>query len=137
MNDLGGYLYKDVICHIIDFLKKGFKPSEMIELKSQLEDAYSQFYFDIARNEKDMGLKTFHLCIQMAIENINTKESYSGLIGKMCKQKKMNYGELAWEIASYFVADPSLNLAKESISSSHKANILTLTNVGNLRSKVF
>lgn len=136
MNDLGTYLYKDVICRIIDFMNKSLKPSEIIELKNQLKDAYSQFYFDIARNEKDMGLKTFHLCIQIAIENMDTKKRNLGVINKICEQKKVNYGQLAWEIASYLTISPSLTLKKEPIASSQKSNILTLTNASNLKNRL-
>lgn len=129
--NLGTYLYKDVISRIIEYLNKPSKTSEIEELKQQLNNAYSQFYFDISRNEKDMGLKTFHYCIQSALANLDDKNS--NFIEEISSQKKLNYGQLAFEIASYML-EHELRLEDEQAILQKSSNCLVLSKNIKLRS---
>lgn len=105
----GTYLYKDVIKSIMECLKKTDLDVEV--LKRELSNPYSQFYFDISRNDRDMGVKTFHSYIEEAILNVCEENNDSYLLGFMCSQRKMNYGELAYEIANYMM-NPGVNIDK-------------------------
>jgi len=74
--EIGTYLYKDVIMKSIKFLKKNKEDKEKYnKLYSELKQQYSQFYFDIARNELEMGITTFHEHIKTAFSNINYKNA--------------------------------------------------------------
>lgn len=72
MEELGTYLYKDVIVSTADILANSsndlFSQQMLVE---ELNHKYSQFYFDIARNSLDMGLKEFHWLVQRAISNVD------------------------------------------------------------------
>lgn len=105
MNEIGTYLYKEVILSLVEYMNnignKG-NVSSYLDLTEQLNNSYSQFYFDIARNDLDMGLKSFHNSIGIAIDKIDYTKTDSSLLSSLCEQYsyELNYGELAFEIAS-------------------------------------
>lgn len=101
LDELGTFLYKDVIKKVLLTLQ--VSKNEQEELRQQLKNAYSQIYFDIARNDNDMGLKTFHNYIQVALAKINDEEASSTLIADLSREKPLNYGELAFEISKWFL----------------------------------
>lgn len=132
MNKLGTYLYKDIIKSIIKELSKENSSKEI--LINQLDNPYSQFYFNISRNEKDMGLKTFHAYIQESIFNINYELANSNLIGNLCANGDLNYGQLALLLAEDIV-NKDIDKKEEESKSFTKPNIRILTNMPKLQFK--
>lgn len=105
-DELGTYLYKDVIIKICNRLNDASNKDIMAEykkLKSELSDAFSVFYLHAARGDKEMGVKPFHLYIEKAINNINDeavdKELSMEIYGN--KPRELNYGLNALQIAAY------------------------------------
>lgn len=68
MDKTGTYFYKEIIMKTMEELEMVETKEEERDLKTAMENSYSQFYFDIARNNIDIGLKSFHGCIQLAYE---------------------------------------------------------------------
>lgn len=75
MQETGTYFYKDIIIKAKQELQKIYqkdpeaKEAAEANLSKEMGNKFSQFYFDIARNNLDMGLKTFHSCISLAHQN--------------------------------------------------------------------
>lgn len=123
---LGTYLYKDVVKNVIGCMKN---PGNNLEqLRMDLSNPYSQFYFDISRNDRDMGVNTFHSYIEEAILNIQFDNKTSNLLDIMCRGQRMNYGELAYEIASYMLNSNYVNSDVQVVSDS-RPNIKKLTSI--------
>lgn len=101
LDELGTYLYKDVIKEVSNVLKSEEKNE--IELKksllSELNNSYSNFYRWIARDDKEIGVTTFHLYIQKAIENLSEITVEDELLKEKITVK--NYGVKAYLFASY------------------------------------
>lgn len=78
MDETGTYFYKDIIIRSMNQLQQIETEQDFIELMVTMANNYSQFYFDIARNEYDVGLTTFHSCIYMSNQykqmNSNNKD---------------------------------------------------------------
>ena len=129
-DELGTFLYKDVIKNVILTLKKIKNDDEKVELQHQLQNAYSQFYFDIARNDKDMGVKTFHAYIQNALSQIDYQDQSSCFIKNLCTQQKINYGQLAFVIGNQYLNKEEIKEQSQVIAS-YKPNILKLVNMSN------
>jgi len=106
IDELGTFLYKDVIKKTIECMRlSNFKEEE---LKSDLKNFYSQFYFDLSRNDRDMGLKSFHFSIQNAIGNLK-EESEEYWIQTLFQENDRNYGEVAFLIgANIMESQPNL-----------------------------
>ncbi len=111
LKELGTYLYKDVVQNVIECLQD---PNMKIDiLQQELSNRYSQFYFDISRNERDMGLKTFHFYIRLALSN-QKETSKSTVIKSLCSQREIpNYGMLAFYIAEHIMTLFPNNQLKE------------------------
>ena len=104
-DELGTYLYKDVIIKICNRLKNASNKDILDEYKvliSELSDAFSLFYRYAAREDKEMGVKPFHLYIEKAINNINDdavdKELSMEIYGD--NPGELNYGLNALQIAA-------------------------------------
>jgi hypothetical protein len=68
-NDLGTCLYTKIVVKTAMYLENENDRNNLDVCRNLilvLQDAYSQFYFDLARNELDMGTKTFHAYIAEA-----------------------------------------------------------------------
>ena len=118
INELGTYLYKDVI-------KEAYKCIKDLDLKSDdeqkraiissLTDAFSGLYHYIARECKEMGVKSFHLYIQKSIDKINyslvDKELSTKIFGD--QKAEQDYGMQAFQIASYVARKHSYDDVKE------------------------
>ena len=101
MDELGTYLYKDLIEEVYQFLNKKPSEEEVNKLKLQLSDAFSSIYYYIAREWKEIGVKPFHLYIEKAIENISYDSIDQDLAKKIYNDELSDYGSRAFEIASY------------------------------------
>lgn len=127
INKQGTFLYKDVVVNIIQFLENSTEESEIIKLKEQLKKKCSQFYFDIARNDNDMGVATFHKCIEEATEI--AKRNNPNKIKQLCKGKDLDYKDMALVLAEKILKN---NEEKEkSLPKENKAIRRVLT-MGNL-----
>ena len=73
MDELGTYLYKDLI---LEVYKRLDKKDNYKELLDELNNPFSSLYHYVAREEKELGIKPFHQCIEQAIEErkINNKQ---------------------------------------------------------------
>ena len=76
MNENGTYLYKEMIVKVVNDLNKNV---DREELHSNISDNFSQFYVDVARNELDIGIKSFHSEIAKAVSKIDEKNVDIGL----------------------------------------------------------
>ena len=88
MNELGTYLYKDLINEVCDEMKDVSTRRDIDKcriLLQELTDIYSNLYHYIAREWKEMGIKTFHLYIGQATERID-KEQMRQAIEKTIKE---------------------------------------------------
>ena len=100
LEETGTYFYKDVIVKIIEQLQVSSSEESYQELITDLNNDFSQFYFDIARNGYDVGLKTFHGCINMSRETKNIQNTLlQERIG--IEEANMNYKQEALLIANY------------------------------------
>lgn len=110
MDELGTYFYKDIILRCYEVInseqdKDYFNRCNM--LLEDLKDPYSNFYFDIARNDNDIGTTTFHLYIEKAFNLINTDTVNPNLPNNIFTQESetTNYGLQAYQLAS-FISKP-------------------------------
>ena len=117
LDELGTYLYKDVIVEVykkIEDVSRSKNIDMYSVLISQLNDAFSNFYHNLARENKDMGVKSFHLYINKAIEKINDdvdKELSKRIYGD--NPEELNYGLQAFQIAAYVADKHAYNNALE------------------------
>lgn len=106
MDELGTYLYKDVIAEAYEKVKDVSRRKDMDkcrELMTSLNDAYSDFYRWIARDDKEMGVKSFHFYIEEAISKIDENSIDKELAVKIfgSNPEDLNYGLQAFQLACY------------------------------------
>lgn len=100
MYDIGTYLYKGVIMSIYDNLKNNESNEKIL---SDINDPYSSFYQQLAREDYDMGVKLFH----SYINNIESEIDNNKVVEKVKKEilgnknSKLNVADRAFMIASY------------------------------------
>lgn len=106
MDEVGTYFYKDVIVKAKRYLDGvddfGNRISQG-ELLQELRSPYSQFYFDLARNDMDIGLKTFHSNIEHALESVDYGQADTTLLQEIYSNfsEEADYGEHALAISKY------------------------------------
>lgn len=131
INRLGTYFYRDIVFKLVKELKwldgdsyifivnqirnNNMNGDDVViedvlrqhkeKLLKELVEPYSQFYFDIARNDNDIGTKTFHAYIQNSFEKLDREKEKYGLLIEFANNNgnKLNYGQLAFVIASYIL----------------------------------
>ena len=102
LEETGTYFYKDVIVKAVEQLQESSSEESYQELIEDLNNDYSQFYFDIARNGYDVGLKTFHSCINISHQTKNPQDTVlQQRIG--IKDANRNYKQEALLIANYIM----------------------------------
>lgn len=100
----GTYLYKDMIMKAIQLLD-GFddrkEPISESQLLQQMQTKYSQFYVDVARNDLDMGIKTFHSYINHALSSVDYACVDSNVLSEVYGDfvEEGDYGKHAFVIA--------------------------------------
>lgn len=103
-NEEGTYLYKDMIMKAIQWLD-GFddrkEPISESQLLQQMQTKYSQFYVDVARNDLDMGIKTFHTYINHALSSVDYACVDSNVLSEVYGDfaEEADYGKHAFVIA--------------------------------------
>ena len=103
-DDEGTFLYKSMIMKAIHHLDGyddiGQEISEE-ELQNQMQQPFSQFYLDAARNDLDIGIKTFHAYICHALRNVDyacvEPKVLSDIYGNFSEEA--DYGKHAFVIA--------------------------------------
>lgn len=104
--EVGTYLFKDMIVKAIHELDGYDYFGNLLTedaLLMQMRQPFSQFYVDIARNELDMGIKTFHTYIERMLEDVNYKNMDISILCEIYGNsfKDTDYGEHAFLIAKY------------------------------------
>lgn len=102
MEHIGTYLYKDVIKKVYNILgniDEIEKYEKYRDLLLELNNRNSNFYFDIAREEKEIGVKSFFRYIDNAIEKSGENNEYfSSKIGLKLNE---NFGTSVIMISKY------------------------------------
>lgn len=106
MDELGTYLYKNVIINVINYLENVNTEREIRDCKclvKELKDCFSNFYLNIARFELEMGVKTFHKNVKDTFSKIDYSKININLFSEIFGNIKMSidYGELAFILGSY------------------------------------
>lgn len=106
MDNIGTYLYKNMIVKVVHHLGGTDSFGQAIsqdKLLQQLKSPFSQFYFDVARNDLDMGIKTFHSYIEGMLENVNYENAEPTLLFEVYSNfsEETDYGEHAFIIGKY------------------------------------
>lgn len=112
-NETGTFLYKEMIVEASNELKNAEKEEKQM-IKSAMTYPYSQFYFNIARNNLDMGIKTFHQFVSLSYENRTTnrvKPQIARRIG--IDVNSSDYMLQAYKIAEYYVRQQEANMQEE------------------------
>lgn len=137
MNELGTYLYAKVILSVCESLNEIIADEDIEKynkLVSDLNDAYSSFYLWIARDDLEIGLKSFHLYIERTISMIDYSKSNKKLISSIYDKDitELNYGEQALYLASYLLKIYQIENGKTEVTPKLKR----LTNLpGNIKLK--
>ena len=116
MDDLGTYLYKDVVVGVCEEIEKEHVASNNKRRKvtSDLNNGYSDIYLWIAREDKELGCKTFHYFIGKAIEEIDEDKVDPALASKIYGDKKeITYGESALHIAEYYLGTNTYDASRK------------------------
>ena len=108
MDKFGTYLYKNMILKVIHHLGGTDSFGQQIsrnELLCQLKSPFSQFYFDVSRNDLDMGIKTFHSYIENMLEDVNYENADATLLFEIYSNfsEEADYGEHAFIIGEHIV----------------------------------
>ena len=91
MDELGTYLYKNLIIEVIKYLDNVSTRQDIINCKyflAKLKDFFSDIYLNLARFELEMGIKTFHKTILEAISNIDYSKADKNLIYEIYIKKR-------------------------------------------------
>lgn len=100
MDEIGTYLYKDVIMSALKDIE--YKRSNDDILKG-LNNFYSSTYQNIARDEYWIGVTTFHSLVKRAIDKVSLDNTDKMVVSKIFSEDDLdvNYGVKAFMIASY------------------------------------
>ena len=132
LDELGTYLYKEVIAEVCDSLKgvtgKRDDMDRCRDLLDCLNNGYSAYYVRIAQDYLEMGVESFHLYIQKAIEKINNEAIDWNLSCKIFGPDPMdqNYGLQAFQLATYMLG---LGVKKQASSEKHPPRVRKLSTI--------
>ena len=101
LNEIGTYFYKNMILKVIYFINQN--STSKAQLLEQMNNPFSQFYIDVARNDLDVGIKTFHSHIEDAFTKVKFSKADTSLLFELShnSSKNINYGEYAFIIGEY------------------------------------
>lgn len=106
MNETGTYFYKNIIVEASKNLLESENKEDEQAVEQEMANPFSQFYFNLSRNDHDIGVKTFHSCVMSSFLNRNKKEENTYLkhtIG--LDDNKMDYRKQALTIAKYYIKE--------------------------------
>lgn len=100
MDEAGTYLYKNMILKVVEEMENGVNSNDLL---LQMKQPYSQFYLDVARNDLDIGIKTFHGYINKALEKVDITKQDENLFVKIFGdvEENIDYGEQAFILGNY------------------------------------
>lgn len=106
MDELGTYLYKDVIMSIreqLDVVETREDVKKSASILEEAKSAFSQLYFNLARNERDIGVKEYHRILSRSLSKVDYKKASPELLYKVYGNFPfdMDYGENAFTLANY------------------------------------
>lgn len=106
MNEFGTYLYKDVIASIREQIGQVETREDIKEVTSVLKEAkspFSQLYFNLARNERDIGVKEYHRILSESLSKVDYEKASPELLYKVYGKFpfEMDYGENAFALANF------------------------------------
>ena len=106
MDEFGTYLYKDVITTIREQLGVVETREDVRRSASILDEAksaFSQLYFNLARNERDIGVKEYHRILSQSLSKVDYKKASPELLYKVYGNFpfEMDYGENAFALANF------------------------------------
>jgi len=132
MDEVGTYLYKNMIFKIVETLENTKTKEDLNKCKKlifQLKDCFSQFYVDVARCELDMGVKTFHKILEHTFEKVNYSKADQNLFNKIFGrfQDGLDYGEQAFVLGSYITENLEEKTEEVKISNNYKVKKLVNT----------
>lgn len=110
LEEIGTYLYKEVIIKVANHLSNEKKRNNLEfcrDLIATLQNAYSGFYFDLARNDRDIGTKTFHSYIDKAHEKRDMTKVSAELMVDIYEpcSRELNFGESAFLLGNYVASN--------------------------------
>ncbi len=89
INDIGIYYFRDLIVRACVLREDGITDTDLCSL---LDDEFSQFYFDVARNENDIGIKNFNRIIGSCLEKRIKSADSNKLAFKIMKRPPEDNG---------------------------------------------
>lgn len=106
MDELGTYLYKNLIVHVIKYLDKVSSKEQILNTKQllvEMKDFFSSVYFGLARCDLEMGVKKFHYYIIEALDKIDFEKADKYLLYEIYSRfsSEMDYAEQAFILGSY------------------------------------
>ena len=120
LDELGTYLYKDLVAEIYEQIKDASNRRDMDKCRAlmlELSNAYSNIYHYVARECNEIGVKSFHLYIEKAIENIDEEKVDVALAHKVYgdNPEEQNYGLEAFRLAAYAANKYAYNYHKPKV----------------------
>lgn len=121
MNEVGTYLYKELILHVLKFLQGNSVRGEILseeEIKVQLRNPFSQLFLDVARNDMDLGIKTFHAAVIQASTCIDYESNDKKLLKQIFEGNFnfMNYSLNALTIAKYYFESREFHMNEKNLN---------------------
>lgn len=106
MNELGTYLYKDVISSTYENIRNCKDESDILNIMADLKYRYSNAYSMIARDGYEMGIKTFHRFVEDAVKKIDEDKIDIAFFDTIFDEtSEHDTGSRAFEIASYLIKE--------------------------------
>lgn len=90
LDKLGTYFFKKIVLEVIKYIKMVPEVNDPYynNLKEELKNKSSQFYFNLAKNDLDFGLNNFHSYVKSSIAGIDRGKLDNANFGKLCKCTK-------------------------------------------------
>jgi len=108
MELIGTILYKELILHLINELESDNDYGSDIEEKKiflceDVKKYFSHTYHDVARNDNDIGIRSFHSYIEEMLGRIDYLNADEELVKKIygAYDREIDYGENALILALY------------------------------------
>lgn len=108
MDELGTYLYKNLIVYVINRLENVESKEQILNTKqllTELKDFFSRIYLELARFDLEMGIKTFHYYIMEALNKRDFKKADKNLIYDIYSRfsYEIDYAEQAYILGAYML----------------------------------
>lgn len=106
MEKAGTYLYKELIAYVCNYLQDVDTRDDIkncVFLIQELKDGHSNTYFDIARNDLDLGISSYHQIVGIAQDNVDYTKADPILLQEIYGRfsRSLDYGEQAFLLGAY------------------------------------